>query len=660
MQESARLGNLDDACRALNLLNPSILDYNGMLHCYFKSGRVSVGEVDEILRGMKRFGPPPNVWTFNILFNGFCSLGLLKTAFFALEDMCHYESVPSFRSLLKLMKKSLSSGIFEISVQVLELMMRCGYMPSLVTVNRLIAELCREKRVDEAYHVFSIILEMGLVPDLYTCNSLLFGVCRSGWCWQGLSLFYSFRKRGVVPNVYTYTSLVMGFSDKGLWKEAYWILEEMKMDGCLPTVVTYTVLIKSLCKHNLVDEGLRVLKIMREEGCHFDLIPYNVLLHALFLLKRVSDAKHLIRDMEIKGLFPDQYTCCAIAAGLLKNGYVTASHDLLYKAIRGNIMDIVTWNMILRSLCLDNRPREAMTMLSCMIKSGFFPNNLICNIILKGLCMECMDEALYFFNGIHWGKNGPDMISSTIILSEAYKQGNFPMIRKVLCHMDSKGLKPNIASMTCLIQFLGESGKSTECINLLIYMIHVGYSVTAITIAGNMLLNRLCKKGLLSDAKRLFNKFKDHGTFPDITSYNILIDAYIRKGNLLLAQCFLFDMYGRGLVPDATTYRSLTYAPFKETTIDVVGLKEQMAKDGVRPSVSYYNSLLGATLRNGAFWDAYLLLVKMEIQGIESDAISCEIFDHAMSPGGRKRFSKAMKVLEIIIREAYIFLGETG
>nr|UPT48699.1 pentatricopeptide repeat protein AaPPR630 [Agave angustifolia] len=197
MQETAKLGNLDEALRALELLNPNILDYNGMLHCYFKSGRVSVEMVAGIFQGMKRFGPHPNVWTFNILFNGLCSLGLLKAALFVLEDMCCHRFVPSFASLMKLMKKSLDSGTFEISVQVLELMLRFGYMPSLIVVNRLIAGLSKEKRIHEAYHVFSVVLEMGLVPNVYTFNSLLFGVC--------------------------------------LWKEAYRTLEEMRIDGCLPT-----------------------------------------------------------------------------------------------------------------------------------------------------------------------------------------------------------------------------------------------------------------------------------------------------------------------------------------------------------------------------------------------------------------------------------------
>ena len=68
-----------------------------------------------------------------------------KAAFFVLEDMCSHRFVPSFASLTKLLKKSLDPGTFEISVQVLELMLRFGYMRSLIVVNRLIAGLVERR-----------------------------------------------------------------------------------------------------------------------------------------------------------------------------------------------------------------------------------------------------------------------------------------------------------------------------------------------------------------------------------------------------------------------------------------------------------------------------------------------------------------------------------
>ncbi|XP_020273174.1 pentatricopeptide repeat-containing protein At1g06580-like isoform X2 [Asparagus officinalis] len=394
MHESAKLGNLDKALRALAFLKPSILDYNGMLHSYFKSSSISFERVTGIFQKLKRFGPSPNFWTFSIMSNGLCSLGLLKHSSCVVEDMCNHGFVPSFYLLMKLMKKSLSSDRFEISIRVLELMLRFDYTPSLVVVNRLIARLSRGNRVHEAYHVFLVMLEMGLVPDAYTCNSLLFSVCRSNWCWQTLPLFYRFRKSGFVPTEYSYTSLVMGFGKKGLRREIDLIMEEMRRDGCFPTVVTYTVLIKCLCKYKLVDEALRILiKDMSNEGCEPDVVTYNVLFGALISLNRVKDSDRLCLVMEENGIIADQYTYCAIATSLLKNEHVSKSLDLLYQAVRDNVMDIVTWNIILRGLCVENRVRDAIATLSCMIKRGFVPNNVTCNIVLKGICLECIDKS---------------------------------------------------------------------------------------------------------------------------------------------------------------------------------------------------------------------------------------------------------------------------
>ncbi|RZR87362.1 hypothetical protein BHM03_00014753 [Ensete ventricosum] len=82
MQECAKAGNLTDSLNFLRLLGPSILDYNRLLYRYLRSGHVSVEALANLFAEMKTFGPCPNVWTFNILFNVLCALGSLEDAFY--------------------------------------------------------------------------------------------------------------------------------------------------------------------------------------------------------------------------------------------------------------------------------------------------------------------------------------------------------------------------------------------------------------------------------------------------------------------------------------------------------------------------------------------------------------------------------------------------
>nr|XP_010907125.1 pentatricopeptide repeat-containing protein At1g62720 isoform X2 [Elaeis guineensis] len=554
MQECAREGYLVEALDALRLMEPSVLDCNALLHCYLKSGRVCVDELRKVFEGMKRIGPYPNVWTFNTLFNGMCTLGRLKDARFIVEEMCSYGFVPSFASLKRLIRKSLSSA------------------------------------------------------------------------------------------------LVLGFSMEGLWKEAYRVLEHMRDDGYMPTVVVYTILIKFLCKDRKIKDAISIFETMEKEGCHPDLVTCNILLHALCCHNKFQEAHELVQFMEQKGYLPDQFTHCALASGLLKSGYVRNSQDYLLNILyRRNDVDTVTWNIYIHSLCCDSRAQEALNLVSSMLDKGFVPTTVTYNTILKGLCREeNIDEALEVLDHFDWSGNGPDLISFNTILSAAGKQGNSSMIRRILYRMDVEGIKLNVVSMTCLMHYFCKVRRFVECFKLFEHMICDGHRPTATTL--NVLLDSLCKKGLLADAYRIFSEFKNIGTFPDTASYNILIHASIRKADYVSVKCLLTDMYSRGLVPDAITYGSLSYGLCKEGNVNVaLHLEDWMIESGVSPSISYYNTLMDAAFRMGRLWDVFLILIKMQLEGIEPDAISFKILSRAMAKGGTKQFPKAMKFLEFLM-----------
>ncbi|KAJ8471910.1 hypothetical protein OPV22_026253 [Ensete ventricosum] len=507
MQECAKAGNLTDSLNFLRLLGPSILDYNGLLYRYLRSGHVSVEALANLFAEMKTFGLCPNVWTFNILFNAFCALGYLEDAFYVLEEMWSHRFVPSFMSLRKLMKKSLASEVTKF-VKLIKL--------SLFYWERVLSQI----------------------------------------------------KKGFSPNIYSYTAVILGFSKQGLWNEAYCFLKLMQSEGYMPTVVTYTILIKNLCRDGKLKEALGILETMDKEGCPPDLVTFNVLLHALCDHNAITEAHNFIQIMEEKGYLLDQFSWCALAGGLLRAGLVENSICLLQKIIlMGNqIVDVVTWNIYFHSLCCNNNVKKVLDMTERMIEKGFTPTTCTYNIILKGLCKgQNTDEALEFLDSFARGGNGPDLISFNTILSTACKQGDSSMIRRVLTRMNVECFNLDIVGMTCLMQYFSKAGRLSESFRLVKYMILHGHLPSTITC--NVLLHGLCKKGFLAHAYRIFHEFKSMKTFPDITSYNILIHASIRKADYSSTKCLLTDMYHEGLLPDATTYGSLCYGLCRKGSI---------------------------------------------------------------------------------------------
>ncbi|KAL7163021.1 hypothetical protein ACSBR2_039176 [Camellia fascicularis] len=215
------------------------------------------------------------------------------------------------------------------------------------------------------------------------------------------------------------------------------------------------------------------------------------------------------------------------------------------------------YNIFFNILCHENRSSESLSLLRSMMEIGFRPNNVSYNTILKGFCKENIDEALELFDHIEWGANGPDIVSFNTILSAVRKKGNSPMIRRILYRMEYEGIKLNVVSTTCLIQYFCTVGKIPECLKLLEAMISNGPSPTIVTF--NTLMSSLRKNRLLGTALRIFTYLKSTGVLPDMIAYNILIRASIREGNDELMGQLLREMYSRSLKPDAVTFGSFIY-----------------------------------------------------------------------------------------------------
>lgn len=72
-------------------------------------------------------------------------------------------------------------------------------------------------------------------------------------------------------------------------------------------------------------------------------------------------------------------------------------------------MDTVMYNICFNIICHENKSSDSLSLMMNMIETGFKPNNVTYNTILKGLCKEIIEEALELFYCLEWDTNGPDL-----------------------------------------------------------------------------------------------------------------------------------------------------------------------------------------------------------------------------------------------------------
>ncbi|KAI9107988.1 hypothetical protein K1719_020861 [Acacia pycnantha] len=651
MKNHATSGHFEKAMETLCCMRniagkPTVYDYNGLIYCYLRSHNASTDKLEQLYQGMRQFGPVPNALTFNTLLNGLLALNNLKTAFLIAKEMHSSGFVPSFSLLSGMLKKMIYSGHHIDSLNVFDFMVQLKYYPTQHTVDSLISMLGKAGMIRQAYFVLSTLLEEGHFCGTHNYNKILWSMCKSGQSYAALQLIHLMKKKGIAPNVCSYTALVYGFCKEDWHKEDLLLcLDDMESDGCKPNVKTFTIIIKFLCDNGKIEQALEYLAKMQSRGCEPDLTTYNVILRELCHQDRGNDVLELLQVINQKGYLPSPHTCAALSGGLLKIGKSGVALEILLDVIsKGCALDTAVFNILFHCLCLEGRLQEMISLLKTMKENGFSPNNISYNTILKGFAEENLEEAFKLLDCFEWGTNKPDSVSFNTILCAACKQENSSIIERVLSRMECEGIKPDPIGTTCLIQYFCKVGKFSACLELLELMLHDGCYPT---ITFNVVLDQLCKNGLLKTACDFFRYLQSTCFTPDIISYNILIHASIRKQNKLLLSQLFKDMYRQKLKPDHFTYGSVINGFCREGKISgALNIRKLMLENGIVPGIAIYNAILKAMFQRGKFWDIMGLSKIMAMEGCQPDKITFEILERATSKGWLKKYPEPARILE--------------
>ena len=96
----------------------------------------------------------------------------------------------------------------------------------------------------------------------------------------------------------------------------------------------------------------------------------------------------------------------------------------------------------------------------------------------------------------------------------------------------------------------------------------------------------------------------EFGCFPDNITYNTILDALCKKGQLTKVRDVLQEMKNAGLVPNKNTYNILVHGYcrlkwLKEASVVI----DLMTKDGMLPDVWTYNTLVKGQCDEGKIDD---------------------------------------------------------
>ncbi|GAV82271.1 PPR_2 domain-containing protein/PPR_3 domain-containing protein, partial [Cephalotus follicularis] len=314
------------------------------------------------------------------------------------------------------------------------------------------------------------------------------------------------------PDTAAFNAVLNACANLGDTKKFLQLFEEMPEFGSEPDVLTYNVMIKLCAKDDRKDLLVFVLERIIEKEIPLCMTTLHSLVAAYVGFGDIGTAEKLVQAMregrrdlcKILRDHPDHVTYTTVVSALVKAGSMDRARQVLAEMTRiGVPANRITYNILLKGYCQQLQIDKARQLLKEMADdAGIEPDVVSYNILIDG-CILVDDSAgaLVFFN-----------------------------------EMRAKGIAPTKISYTTLMKAFALSGQPKLANKVFDEMLR-DPRVKVDMIAWNMLVEGYCRLGFVEDAKKIVQKMKENGFYPNVSTYGSLANgiALARKpGEALL------------------------------------------------------------------------------------------------------------------------------
>ncbi|CAM8992631.1 unnamed protein product [Rhodiola kirilowii] len=289
-----------------------------------------------------------------------------------------------------------------------------------------------------------------------------------------------------------------------------------------PDHSTYHILLSAACQgdSSTLAPVHQVLNLMVHDGCPPDKATTDIAVRSLCKVGREEDAIELVKELAGKHSPPDEYTYNFMVRHLCKNRPMTSVYNFIDE-MRDLIQlkpDLVTYTILIDSVCNSKNLREATRLLSELAKDGFKPDCYVYNTIMKGWCQ------------INQGCE----------------------VLRVYSKMKEAGVEPDLVTFNTMIYGLSKSGRAKEARKFVDIMAEMGHFPDAVTYTS--LMNGLCRENNVTGALGLLREMERKGCSPNSCTYNTLLHGLSKARMLDKATEFYEMMRSKGVELESAAY----------------------------------------------------------------------------------------------------------
>ena len=477
--------------------------------------------------------------------------------------------------------------------------------------------------------------------DVVTIYNKLLAVCSAHGDCDSASKAFKMMKEDpskLTIDVITHTSVIAAYSKAGQVDLAFKQFETMtKTDKIEPTIVTYGALMDAVSR----EIGRRASNGGFKANNKKDIFYIKEALDQVFNLRLNLEQNGLKMDVRVLNCLVS--SCGRAAAfGELRSEALDRAFDVVAEARKSGLLpDSVTYSSLMAACVNAGDPQRALALYDEMESKGVARTASVYATAIHACATEYDYEdsapnyrkAFKIWEAVQ--QNEPRVVVDPVlyatILTVASRAGNVEMCASLIREMEMNGsmMSPAVVSNMCgsfaragdaeaVERVLSDAEKSNTivpraCYNALINscardadfdgamkayerLIESGQVADEITFEG-LILAASKKPATLPDAKRLLQKALDMDLRPTLPSYNALVKAFGRSGDLSKTYATVKAMKYAGYTPDEMTWRELLFSCARHGNCLLAwdAYKSSRAA-GIAPSEVTLNTVIGAIL----------------------------------------------------------------
>lgn len=417
------------------------------------------------------------------------------------------DSLPDTGAFNAVLNACVEMGDVRRFVEMFDGMTEWDLRPDVLTYNVMIKLCGRAKRKDMVVEVVELMLREGVEPCLTTMRSLV--------------------------------AVYVGFGDLETTERLVQAMREGRRDVCR---------IMRDANHEVEDDGDEVEddddEVEVDDGYENDdgIRDDGDGWFESWMKDKMGEIDYKEGPLMPKTYAPDTRIYTTLMKGYMNVGRVADTVRMLeamrHQSDKSGHPDEVSYTTVISAFVKGKSMDKAREVLAEMRRVGVLPNLVTYNVLLKGYCQQLQVEKAkeLVHEMVKDAGISPDVVSYNTLINGCVMVDDSAGALAIFNEMRASGITPTKVSYTTLMKAFAKIGQPKVAHKVFDEML-ADPRVKVDLVAWNMLVEGYCNQGLVDEAKQVVQTMREHGLYPNLSTYGSLANgiALARKpGEALL------------------------------------------------------------------------------------------------------------------------------